>query len=425
MGKNIVEKILAKTCGRSEVSVGEYLPGIRSNRPLPCGIPSYRGSQESKVAELGGYFDPTKVMQVGANHFGAGGAAGVIVGETRRTQIVRLKEMGVPNENILTMGQGGIEHVVSGEKCWPLPGTVWFSAIDGHCTTSGALGALVLPLSGETVAYLATGYTWIQVPEVAKVILNGVLPKGVTARDVCEYVMGQIGPAGASGQVMEWTGPVVNRMDMDARFTLCVNAIFNCAWTAIIDPDETTISYVKSHTKDSFEPLVSDLDAVYANTFRFEVSKLEPQIVPPPDRTKVFPVSKYEGIKIDRGFIGSCANGRLEDMRIAAHILKGQKVHPGMELNITPGSANVYRECAREGILQIFADAEAYVCAPCCGMCHAHNTPLGSGEVCLSTATHNQPGREGSDKAEIYLSSPATMAASAITGKITDPRNFF
>jgi 3-isopropylmalate/(R)-2-methylmalate dehydratase large subunit len=206
---------------------------------------------------------------------------------------------------------------------------------------------------------------------------------------------------------------------------MCANAIFTGAWTAIMNPDKTTLDYVKSCTNDPFEPMVSDADANYAQTFRFDVSKLEPQVIPPPNRTDVFPVSKYRGTKIDYGFIGSCANGRLEDTRIAAKILKGKQIPSEIVLNITPGSVNVYKNCIREGLLEIFAEAGAVIAAPSCGMCaNGANTPLGSGNVCISSGTCNYPGRMGSSKAQIYLGSAATVAASAVEGEITDPRDF-
>jgi 3-isopropylmalate/(R)-2-methylmalate dehydratase large subunit len=424
MGKNIVEKILAKAVGRSEVIVGEYLPEVRSNRPMPCNVPnkSPRGLREAGVIDFGGLHDPKILKMVVGGHEGAGG--GPEIGEARRKARATLKELGVPDENVLSMGQGGIEHVVAAEKCWALPGSIYFSPIDGHVTTNGALGALAIPLSYASVAYLSTGYTWIQVPEVVKIVLKGFLHTAVTARDIVEYLIGKLGPAGTPGQVMEWAGPLVDQMDMDARFTLCSNALFTCAWTAIVNPDEKTIAYVTPRTEEPFEPLVSDPDASYANVMEFDLSDLEPQIVPPPGRDKVFPVSAYEGLKFTRSFIGSCSNGRLDDLRLAAKILKGRKVHPGIELNITAATQNIYRQCVREGIIEIFSEAEAFIAAPCCGMCQKYNTPLGADEVCLSSATHNLPGRGGHDTAQVFLCSPATVAASAVTGELTDPRKF-
>jgi 3-isopropylmalate/(R)-2-methylmalate dehydratase large subunit len=255
--------------------------------------------------------------------------------------------------------------------------------------------------------------------------LTGSAKNGVYSRDVYEYVLGQIGPTGTPGQVIKWDGDYVADLDMDERFTLCANALFSSAWTALIEPDRTTLDYVRSRTNDSFTPLYSDPDAEYAQQRVFDVSSISPQIVPPPERTHVYPVSTYQGKRISHGFIGTCANGRLEDMRVAARILKGKKVHPDVLLNITPASTAIYRQCIQEGILETFVEAGAFLPPPACGMCVAGaNMPLGDGDVCLSSGTCNYPGRMGSDKAEIYLSSPATVAASAVAGCITDPRNF-
>jgi 3-isopropylmalate/(R)-2-methylmalate dehydratase large subunit len=419
MGKTITEKILARASGREEVSVGEYIQ-IRSDRPTKL-----RGESGNKgilrYRDIKSVANPNLVILVDG-HSGVGG--GKKIGDIRVSMRKWAKDMGIPDENIINLGRAGVEHIISGEHCWPLPGGVYFSITNGHTSALGAIGAFAVSLSYESGAYIITGSSWAQVPPTTKIEITGTLSKGVTARDVCEYVIGQLGPTGTPGHVMEWTGPVIEKMAMDARFTICSNAIFTGAWAAIINPDRTTIDYVKSCTNDPFEPAVSDRDATYLKTFRFDVSQLEPQIVPPPKRTDVFSISKYRGTKVDWGFIGTCINARMDDMRLAAQILKGRKIHPKVVLNITPGSSNIYKQCIREGILEIFADAGVCIVTPSCGMCNGSNTPLGTGDVCISTGPCNYPGRMGSDKASIYIGSPATVAASAIAGEITDPRDF-
>jgi 3-isopropylmalate/(R)-2-methylmalate dehydratase large subunit len=356
-------------------------------------------------------------------HMGAGGSS--VLGEIRRQFRVWAETVGVPRENIFDLGHQGVEHVVAGEECWALPGEVYFSVTNGHTTSLGALGGFAVTLSYESGAYLVRGYSWIQVPKVARITLTGMPEKGVSSRDVYEYVLGRIGPTGTPGQVIKWDGNYVTRLNMDERFTLCANALFSSAWTALIEPDQTTLDYIRSRTNESFAPLYSDPDAEYAQQQEFDLSSVEPQIVPPPKRTDVYPVSNYEGKKISHGFIGTCANGRLEDMRIAARILKGKKVHPDVLLNITPASTSILKQCVREGILETFVEAGAFLPPPACGMCVAGaNMPLGDGDICLSSGTCNYPGRMGSENAEIYLCSPATVAASAVTGLITDPREF-
>ena len=421
MGKTIVEKILAKGAGKAEVSAGDYIE-VSSNRPTKL-----RGESAGKGSVL--YRDlktiaKPELIKIVDGHSGVGGGNKKI-GEVRVAIREWAKDMGIPEENITNLGRSGVEHIISEENCWPLPGSVYFSVTNGHTCALGALGAFAVSLSYEWAGYIVTGKSWCQVPEVTRVELNGPLPEGVVARDVCEFVIGQMGPTGAAGHVVEWAGSAVDAMNLDARFTLCSNAIFMGAWTSIMNPDQKTLDYVRSRTDDAFEPMVSDPDAKYAKVFRFDVSKLEPQVVPPPNRTEVYPVSKYKGTKVNYGFIGSCANGRIEDMRLAAQVLKGRQLPSHVVLNITPGSTNVYKACAREGLLEIFAEAGAVVASPACGMCAGgSNTPLGAGDICISSGTCNYPGRMGSSKAQIYLGSPATVAASALAGEITDPREY-
>jgi 3-isopropylmalate/(R)-2-methylmalate dehydratase large subunit len=305
-----------------------------------------------------------------------------------------------------------------------MPGEVYFSITNGHTTSLGALGGFAVTLSYESGAYLVKGYSWVQVPEVARITLEGKAQPGVYSRDVYEYVLGQIGPTGTPGQVIKWDGDYIYGLDMDERFTLCANALFSSAWTAVIEPDDVTKAYIASRSKETPAPIYSDSNAEYAQQLSFDVSNIAPQIAPPPKRTDIFPISKYEGMKINRGHIGTCANGRLDDMRVAASILKGRKVHPDVILNITPGSTEVYKRCLQEGLLAVFVDAGVFLPPPACGACVAGaNAPLADGDICLSSGTCNYPGRMGSNEADIYLCSPATVAASAVTGKVTDPRD--
>jgi 3-isopropylmalate/(R)-2-methylmalate dehydratase large subunit len=192
-----------------------------------------------------------------------------------------------------------------------------------------------------------------------------------------------------------------------------------------MNPDAKTIDYVRSRNPEPFDPLVSDADAKYAKVYEFDVSDLVPQIVPPPERYHVYPVSQYEGTPVNRGFVGSCDNGRMEDMRMVAEVLKGRKVHPDVIFNITPATVDIFRQCVKEGLMEIFLDSEAAVHHPNCGQCFGANTPLGGGDVCVASSTCNYPGRMGSKKAEIYLANPATVAAACIEAKITDPRKYF
>ena len=420
--KNVVQKILARAAGKKEVTTGEYLI-VRSTRPVTLGGDTMaRGPTQMIQTGAQKVFDP-KMIKIVMGHIGAGGHS--VIGNLRREFRQWAGKMGIPRENIFDLGQQGVEHVVAGEECWALPGELYFSVANGHTSSLGALGGFTVTLSYESGAYLVKGHSWIQVPEVARFTLKGKAKEGVVARDVYEYVLGQIGPTGTPGQVIKWDGEYIDNLDMDGRFTICANALFSSAWTAVIEPDQGTLDYVRAHTLDPFTPLYSDPDAEYVQHRIFDVSVIEPQIVPPPKRTQVYPVSAYKGMRITRGHIGTCANGRMEDMRVAARILKGKKVHPDVILNITPGSTFIYKQCLKEGILETFVEAGVFLPPPACGMCVAGaNTPLGDGDVCLSSGTCNYPGRMGSYNSEIYLCSPATVAASAVAGCVTDPRSF-
>ncbi|MFC1988868.1 aconitase family protein [Chloroflexota bacterium] len=417
MGKTITEKILARAAGKAEVSVGEYV-WVTPKTPLTIPMNFHEGPIQHESLGVDRVYDPDLFRIV----YGHRGLAYSVHNVEQVTQWA--ERVGIPERNIYNLGRSGIEHVIAEEHCWALPGEVNVSVVNGHTTSRGALGAFAFALSYEKGAFMLTGKTWIQVPETAKFEVTGHLQKGVTARDVFDYILGQIGGAGAADQVMEWTGPVIDEMDMDGRFTLCSNSLFTGAWTAIMNPDEKALEYVRAHTKEPFEPLVSDPDASFAKVYSFDVSNLEPQVIPPPSREIIKPVSEFEGVKINKGFIGTCLNARLDDMRIAAAILKGKKVHPGVLLNITPATVEVFRQCMREGIIDIFMEAEALVPAPCCGMCGGGQSPLISGDVCISSSPLNYAGRMGSPEAEIYLASPATVAASCVEGRITDPRNY-
>jgi 3-isopropylmalate/(R)-2-methylmalate dehydratase large subunit len=265
---------------------------------------------------------------------------------------------------------------------------------------------------------------WFRVPKSIKFNITGKLQDGVMGRDVFEYILSQIGPAGAVYQAMEFTGPVMEEMSIDGRLSMCCLSVFTGAKTGIVNPDQKVFDWFKTRTKVHYEPQVSDPDAVYAKTYEYDGSKIEPQVVVPPYRRTVQPVSQVEGTKITTAFIGSCASGRDEDLRIAARILKGRKIHPDVMFNVTPGSSDVMLRSDKEGVISTLLEAGCFVCAPSCSMCPGFYTPLAKNEVCIASSTTNVPGRMGDESAQVYLGSPATVAASAIEGKIVDPRKY-
>ena len=428
MGKTIIEKILAKAVGKSEVSPGEYVQfdAARIDHPFVItgtDMAEHFGKWKSQGWE---FFDVNKII-FAPEHCGSWTRVGSVTTnrENHHRNVEWLKELGVPEKNILELGRIGNCHHLAIEKTLALPGSVYFSAItDGHAITVGGVGCFGSCLSASSPAFLRSGWSWFRIPESIKFNIKGKLQDGVMGRDVYEYILGQIGPAGAIYQVMEFTGPVMDEMGMDGRLSMCCLAMFTGAKLGIVNPDEKVIDWFKARTKVPFEPQVSDQDARYVKTFEYDGSKIEPQVVIPPHRHTVKKISEVEGTKITNAFIGSCASGRDDDLRMAARILKGRKVHPNVMLNITPGTSDTMRRVDKEGIIQTLVEAEAYVCAPGCGMCPGFYTPLAKNEVCIASSTTNYPGRMGDESAQVYLGSPATVAASAIEGKITDPRKY-
>jgi len=415
MGKNIAEKILAKASGKKEVLPGEYI-FVTS----PCPVPGIGRGKEFFTDDIE-LFDP-KMAIVMDDHMGASGWNAFDTENQRASMWKWAKKLGIPRSNIYI--NKGIGHVIAGEQCWPLPGTVYFSITNGHSTTLGGLGAIALTLSLEAMAYMLLGRSWLRVPGSIKFNLAGKLQDGVMARDISDFILGKIGPAGAAYKIIEWTGPIIDAMSMDGRFSICNDALHSGAKTCIINPDQKTIDYVKARTNRPFEPQVSDPDASYAEIYEYDQSDLEPQIVEPPKRWTVTPVSHVKRVDINRAFIGTCFNSRMEDMRIAARILKGRKIHPNVRLNITHGSLEVLKQSTREGLIEIFIDAGCEIPMPSCGMCGGFSTPLAKGDVCIATGTCNYPGRMGHHDSDIYLANPATVAASAVEGRITDPREY-
>ena len=425
MGKTIVEKIIAKAIDKPEVSPGEYVKvGIKNTFfqiGSDCGP---RTVEDYKRLGWDKLWDPTKVMIV-PDHCGSWTRSQDKVSnrESHRINSEWARKMGVPEENILELGRVGNCHQVAIEKGWALPGGVYLH-VDTHCLMVGGVGCFGVNLSAAETFFLRTGWMWFRVPKSIKFNITGKLQDGVMGRDVFEYILSQVGPTGALYQVMEFTGPVMDEMSMDGRLSMCCLSVFAGAKLGIVNPDQKIIDWFKARTQVPFEPQISDIGAEYAKTYEYDGSKIDPQVVIPPYRHTVKNIGEVEGTKITTAFIGSCASGRDEDMRIAARILKGRKVNSKVMFNITPGSSDAMRRVDKEGIISTLLDAGCFVCAPSCGMCPGFYTPLAKNEVCITSSTTNIPGRMGDETAQVYLGSPATVAASAIEGKITDPRKY-
>jgi 3-isopropylmalate/(R)-2-methylmalate dehydratase large subunit len=304
------------------------------------------------------------------------------------------------------------------------PGDILIGA-DSHTCTSGALGAFSTGMGSTDVAIgIALGKTWLRVPETFKINVTGKFNKGVYAKDLILYVIGEIGADGATYKALEFTGETIRNMTMSERFTLSNMAVEAGAKTGLIESDETTKAYLEEKGRgEKYRPMSADEDAVYERVINIDASELEPMISAPHtvDNTKT--AKELTGTKVDQVFIGTCTNGRLDDLGIAADILKGKHRHPDTRLIVTPASQDVYLQALKAGYIETFVKAGAAVMAPGCGACvGVHQGILADGEVCLATQNRNFKGRMGNTEGYIYLSSPATAAASAIAGKIVDPR---
>ena len=416
---NITEKILAKASGKKTVHPREIVDAnvdmvMVHDLTGPLAVEAFKKIGVQKV------WDNQKVVVILDHQVPA---ESVKAAELHKTMRQFAKDQKL---RIYDVGRGGICHQVMPEKGHVVPGTVIVGA-DSHTCTHGAFGAFATGIgSTEAAAVFATGKIWLKVPEAIKVNVTGQFQKYVTPKDLILSIIGRMGVDGAIYKSAEFTGPTIKSMSMAGRMTLCNMAVEMGAKNGIVEPDETTRKFLEGRTSKAlpnFESLKSDKDAVYERTMEFDVSNMEPQVACPSSVDNVKPVSEVGNVPIEQAFIGSCTNGRIEDLRLAAQVLKGKRVKDTVRTLVIPASQEVYRQALNEGLMEIFTDAGAMVCGSACGPClGGHIGLLAAGEVCVSTSNRNVIGRMGSTQASVYLASPATVAASAVTGKITDPR---
>jgi 3-isopropylmalate/(R)-2-methylmalate dehydratase large subunit len=414
---NIIEKILADASGKKQVSPGEIIEANIDAAMIhdltgPLAIKSFREIGAKKV------WNSQRIVVI-MDHIVP--ASSIISANLHRIVRNFVEEQNI--QNFYDVGRGGVCHQVMPEKGHVRPGEV-IAGADSHTCTYGAFGAFATGIgSTEMAAVFATGKLWFRVPEVIKVDVTGELQRMVTPKDVTLNIVGKIGADGAIYKGLEFGGSTIRDMSVDGRMVLCNMAVEMGAKAGIIEPDKKTLEYVKARTDKPFKPVKSDPDSTYERVVDVNVSALEPQVAVPHSVDNVKPISKIEDTEVDQGFIGSCTNGRLEDLQSAAQILKGKKIARGVRLVVIPASQEIYLNALNEGLIKAFMDAGATIGNPNCGPClGGHMGILAEGEVCISSSNRNFVGRMGSSKSFVYLASPATVAASAITGKITDPR---
>ena len=335
-----------------------------------------------------------------------------------------MREFSLEQEipHLYDVGQG-ICHQIMVERGHVVPGSLIVGA-DSHTCTYGALGAFATGIgSTEMAAVFVTGKLWFKVPETYKIEVDGDFQEWVTPKDLILKIVGMIGADGAIYKGIEYSGSTIKNMSISGRLTLCNMAVEMGAKTGIIEPDEKVEAYLKNRTDSKIKNLSNDDSSSYEKIFNVDVNDLEPQVALPDSVDNVKPIGEVEGLPIDQAFLGSCTNGRLEDIRLAAKLIRNRKVARNVRFIVIPASNEVYLRALHEGLIDILIRAGAYVGGPCCGPCFGgHIGLITEGEVCISTSNRNFRGRMGSPEGKVYLASPATVAASAITGKITDPR---
>jgi len=415
MGQTFAQKILAQKAGLETVEPGQIVT-VRPDKLLT----------HDNTAAIAKIFREIGVKRVARPEISVIVIDHVVPaateGHAKNHQQIRqfVKEQGITS--FYDVGEG-ICHQVLPEKGHALPGHLIVGS-DSHTTTHGAFGAFAAGIGRtEAAAVMATGEIWLMVPQSFRIKVEGELPKGVYAKDLILHIIGELGGDGADYRAVEFAGPVVGEMSVASRMVLCNMAAEMGAKIGVIEPDDKTRAWLKSRSDLDSQEVFADPDAAYERVMKYDVSALLPQVARPHTVDNVAPVTEVVGTRIDQALVGTCTNGRLEDLEVAAQVLRGRKIAPTTRLLILPASREVLLSAIAEGIMADLVTAGAVILNPGCGPClGAHEGVMAPGEVTISTANRNFKGRMGCKQAEIYLASPATVAASALAGEIVDPR---
>jgi 3-isopropylmalate/(R)-2-methylmalate dehydratase large subunit len=413
---NIIEKILAKASDRRDVNPGEIIEAnidkvMANDITAPLAVKAFKEMGGKKV------WDKERIILV-LDHL-------VPANRDRSAELHMLLRKFVREQKIkhfYDVGRGGVCHQIMMEN-HVKPGEVIVGG-DSHTCTYGAIGSFATGIgSTEVASVFLTGKLWFKVPKTINIVIEGKLKQPSVSKDIILYIIGQFRADGATYMGIKFSGETIKDLSVDGRMTLCNMVVEMGAKNGIIEPDDKTALYLKERGFTSPNFIKDDVDAKYYKTVYYDASEVEPMVACPFTVDNVKPVSEVDKVEIDQAVIGSCTNGRLEDLRLAAQIFRNKRVKEGVRVLIIPASQKVYMDAMNEGLLETFIKAGALICNPCCGPCYGgHLGLLAAEEVCISTTNRNFVGRMGHPKAKIYLASPATVASSALTGRITDPR---
>lgn len=412
---NIVEALLAKASGKKKVNSGDIVEAdidkvMINDITAPLAIEAFREMGGKKV------WDKNRVIVVLDHLIPANDDKAAELHKTCRNFALE------QDVHFYDVGRGGVCHQVMMEDHVE-PGKAIVGA-DSHTCTYGAVGAFATGIgSTEAAAVMLMGKLWFKVPQVINIVVDGKLAPPVAPKDLILHIIGEVKADGATYMGVRFSGEAFKDISIDGRMTICNMVVEMGGKCGVVEPDDKVVDYFKAKKVTSLNFVRGDADAQYFKTLEYDVTKVEPVVASPYAVDNVKPVSEVGNVEIDQALIGSCTNGRLEDLRIAAKVLRGKKVKKGVRALVIPASREVYAAAMREGLLEAFLKADVLVCNPACGPCYGgHLGLLAAGETCVSTSNRNFVGRMGSPKARVYLASPATVAASAVTGKITDPR---
>ncbi len=417
MGRTISEKILAAHSGRQEVQAGEFVEAsvdmvLANDITAPIAIREFGRIGVDRV------FDPAKVSLV-CDHF----TPNKDINSAQQCKLVREFARGQDIPNFYDVGRVGIEHALLPEQGLVLPGEVVVGA-DSHTCTYGALGAFATGMGSTDIAVaMATGRIWMRVPESMLVVIEGELQPWVGGKDLILHTIGDVGVDGALYRAMEFRGSAIESLSMDGRLTMANMAIEAGGKAGMFAVDQTTVDYVKGRSQRPYMVYASDPDAVYVDVKHYRAQDIPLTVSRPHLPSNTAPAAELSSVAIDQAVIGSCTNGRIEDIRVAAELMRGRKVHPYVRCIVIPATQDIYLQSVREGLVEALVEAGAVVSTPTCGPClGGHMGILAEGEKCVSTTNRNFVGRMGARTSEVYLAGPAVAAASAVLGRIGIPQ---